>query len=226
MRHFNLAVAVALALIGLIAVALAVPATASADVISNFDTNLEGWTLANNDPFSTFTYQASSGNPGGYALFGDGAQGKWDDFSAPAKFLGNDSEYVNGSFNFDLYHNEPANGVANNPLCITDTSGDWISVVIAPLPINEWTSYSFALNTSSGFLFDGGAAATQSQIDTVLSDVASIWVPADLYGGPDDTGLDNVSLVGAPEPGTLTLLCSALLGLAGAFYLRRRGAKA
>jgi hypothetical protein len=29
-----------------------------------------------------------------------------------------------------------------------------------------------------------------------------------------------------PEPGTLMLLVSALLGLAGAVYLRRRGAKA
>jgi hypothetical protein len=48
---------------------------------------------------------------------------------------------------------------------------------------------------------------------------------------PGSIGVNNPWVIAdagqpIPEPGTLTLLVSAMLGLAGAFYLRRRRAKA
>jgi len=213
-------------------------ATASAGiVISNFNTDLDGWTLSDNDPASTLTYISTGGNPGGFIQFSDAAQGANDVFSAPAKFLGNDSTFLNGTLSFDLAHNEPAEDISTTPLVIMDTSGDNLSLILsAPATSNSpytWTSYSFALNTTTGFIFDGGTnssngfilsggtLATQVQINTVLNNVSSILLPADMHSGTELTGLDNFALSSSsvPEPSTWGLLAG---GAAALFATLRR----
>jgi hypothetical protein len=211
----------------------------AAVVVSNFNTNLDGWTLAYSDLASTLTYVSSGGNPGGYIVFSDGAQGANDVFSAPAKFLGNDSAFVNGSMSFDLAHNEISDDLSISPLVITDGSGDTLSLIItAPATSTSpyvWTSYNLALNTSTSFVFDGvtnnsegftpsgGTVATQNQINAVLGNVSSISVPADLHNGTELTGLDNFSLSSVPEPSSWGILAGALATLFAVF--RRRAEK-
>lgn len=199
---------------------------AKADVSSTFDTGIDGWTLANADPGSTLMYEATGGNPGGYILFTDGAEGAYDVFSAPSKFLGDDSAYYNQSLSFDLLTSATADALANNPLTLTDGAGDSISLILSAPTVNIWTSYTYALNTSSGFIFDGGAAATQQQIQAVLANVTSIHIPADVvYNGPATTtmGLDNVVLgVAVPEPSVWALLATTLVLLPlGRRFFRR-----
>jgi hypothetical protein len=203
-------------------------ATASANVSSNFDTaanGLDGWTLANSDPESTLVYKSTGGNPGGYILFTDGGQGTPDLFSAPAKFLGNDSAYLNGTLSFQLDDSQTANSLSVDPLTITDTAGDKLTLVITAPVAAQWNSFSFALNTSSGFIYDGGSAATQAQISTILTNVKSIYLPADIHNGLETDGLDNVTLAAvAPEPSTWSLLMAALVAAPFARNWLRRNA--
>jgi hypothetical protein len=73
-------------------------------------------------------------------------------------------------------------------------------------------SHAFSTNLSSGDYF-GFAGETFNALQVFVSS--------------SDNGFEGKNLQYAvPEPGTLTLLISALLGLAGAFYLRRRRATA
>ncbi len=212
-------------------------AAASAGVVvSNFDSSGESWTLADNDPASSLTYFATGGNPSGYILFTDGAQGANDAFSAPAKFLGNDSGFVNGTLSFDLAHNQPADNINFTPLVIFGGSGDTLSLVLsAPATSSSpytWTSYNFALNASTGFVFDGGTnssngfnlsggtPATLGQISTVLGNVTAIHVPADMHNGTEVTGLDNFSLASVPEPSSWGILAGSAAAML-AFYRRR-----
>jgi hypothetical protein len=215
--------------------------TASAGIIvSDFSSGLDGWILGDNDPASTLTYIASGGNPGGFIQFNDAAQGANDAFSAPAKFLGNDAGFVNGTLSFDLAHNTPAEDISTTPLVIIDTTGDSLSLILGPPATSSspfvWTNYNIALNTTAGFLFDGGTntsngfnlsggtVATQNQINTVLSDVSLILVPADLHSGTELTGLDNFALSPAvPEPASWGMLAGGVVAVVA--LIRRRAGK-
>jgi hypothetical protein len=216
-------------------------ASASATVVvSDFSSSADGWTLADNDADSTLTYEASGGNPGGFIQFSDAGEGANDVFSAPAKFLGNDDGFLNGTLNFDLAHNEPADDITTTPFVILDGSGDSLSLIISPPATTlsgpyTWTTYNLALNTSTGFVYDGGnnsslgfnlsggTPATLNQIITVLGNVSSIYVPADMHNGTELTGLDNFSLVTTvPEPSTWGLLAGGMSVLCAAIRRRPR----
>ncbi len=201
---------------------------AAGQVISTFDTGLDGWTLATNDPASTLTFFATGGNPGGFIQFSDGAQGSDDVFSAPAKFLGNDAGYLNGTLSFDLARNQQAENIGFTPLVITSGSGDNLSLILAAPATSSnplvWTSYNLALNPSTGFVFDGGTTnslewvasggtpATLGQINAVLGNVASIYVPADMHNGTELTSLDNFALTAAvPEPASWGILAGGMV---------------
>ena len=170
---------------------------ASANVGSSFNSpasGTDGWTLNPADPASTLTYRLTGGVSGGYIVFSDGAQGAWDAFSAPLKFLGNDSMYYNGSLKFALRHNQSADGISSNPLTIVSTSGHRLTLALAAPAVNRWTSYTIPLNTTAGFRYDGRGKATARQIQAVLRQVSAIRIPADIHTGGETTGLDNVSL--------------------------------
>lgn len=91
--------------VALLALSL-LPINSAADAAqSTFDTNSEGWSVADwNNPDLTTIVQtfsvgwiSSGGNPGGYINASD-LGGNWFWFSAPAKFLGNKSAAFGTSF--------------------------------------------------------------------------------------------------------------------------------
>jgi len=223
--------------IGVIVLLLGGGTVASAGVVvSNFNSTAESWTLGDSDPSSSLTYFATGGNPGGYILFTDAAQGNNDVFSAPAKFLGNDSSFMGGTMSFDLAHNEPADDITISPLVIFGGTGDTLSLIIAAPATSSnpytWTSYNIGLNSSAGFVFDGGTnsgsgfnlsggtAATPGDISVVLGNVTAIYVPADMHNGTEVTGLDNFALASVPEPSTWGVLAGGAVALLA--FCRRR----
>jgi len=72
------------------------------------------------------------------------------------------------------------------------------------------------MNTSGG----SGAAATETQLQTVLSNLVFMNFQADWQTGSDQVDLDNVSLnTPVPVPASILLLAPGLAGLA---VMRRR----
>lgn len=187
---------------------------ASANVGSTFDTDGDGWMHApGGDPGSTVTYSATGGNPGGRVVLFDAGQGTNDFFAAPAKFLGDDSMFYNGSFSFQLMDDSSVDNLGAL-LSITDGSGNTLTHALSTFASGSYASFSFTLNTSGGWLYNGGAP-TAGEFQAVLSNVSSLFVPGDLHNGTENMSLDNVLLAApVPEPSTWAMIAlgGALLG--------------
>ncbi len=97
---------------------------------------------------------------------------------------------------------------------ITDTLGSYGANY--PGPWYEWSLDP----RQDRFTYYLGVVTSTSPYEETYSFGVGPNTPEDI----DDTGYEIA--VAVPEPSTLTLLISALLGLAGAFYLRRQRAKA
>jgi len=82
-----------------------------------------------------------------------------------------------------------------------------------PAVTPDWSSYSFTLLASAGWVDDGTSiAATEAQMQSVLSNLSSLEIRAEYSAALDIDGIDNVSITSSPEPGTVGLiLCAGLL---------------
>jgi hypothetical protein len=204
-------------------------APATADVVSTFDSDLDGWTLFQNAPPS-FDWVAANGNPAGHMAATDNTA-DWAYVQAPAKFLA-PAKY-DGTFSFDLKHDnlqEPIGfpgifnvrvGLQGAGLTLINESGP---------PTLDWVNYSFALNESSATgwrKFDNlsqnyipaAPQATQAEMQSVLAGLTRIVIATDYTLASTDsnvpqvdrTYIDNVRLTVVPEPASVALLTLATL---------------
>jgi hypothetical protein len=98
----------------------------------------------------------------------------------------------------------------------------------------SWVSYSVTVPGFDGgpesYEFSGGAGSSfppdAGQEWDTFYDPTQPPDPSEVLSLMLDASGNMIIATAVPEPSTLTLLFSALLGLAGAFYLRRRRAKA
>ncbi|HZW11003.1 MAG TPA: laminin B domain-containing protein [Phycisphaerales bacterium] len=199
-----------------------------ADVISStFDTDAEGWTVADApSPVGQSTtgvprYLDSAGNGGGFvtpplAWPGDAF------FVAPDRFLGDRSDMVGGFVAVDRRFFEPAfSGAAVQDDFAVDLTMTGASMTLAadlaPVPLLSWGTQSVSFTGAGGwFHLDTGIAATEVEIAAVLGDLGDIRVRGNLVEEGGRMGMDNFTLV--PTPGSLVLFATS--GLA---VRRRRG---
>jgi hypothetical protein len=224
-----------LASIGLLGTVLG---TARADVTSTFDTNGEGWSVVSFSDYSlnTFavegtyapTYVATGGNPGGYILGTDPDDGDFT-FSAPAKFLGNQSSTT--GLSYDMNYLDTVN-FQTIDVILAGTNGEhliWSNPSFVPDTTWQTNTASFT-PSASWHVAEGGALATAADFQAVLGSLTGIYIRAEYdQGGADDTGLDNVRLipgVQAPEPSSLALMAIALVPGARLIYRRSKSRRA
>jgi hypothetical protein len=181
-------------------------ATAGATTItSTFDTDLDGWTAKN----GTVLWSSTGGNPGGFLQEEDTAESNMQ-VVAPAKFLGDLTGYT---FTVDIRQLIGSAGTFGGFGNLTLTGPGGLTM-IADFgdPSTSWTTYSLPLTSAS---FGGNP-----DFNTIITNVTKIQVALDPRNqeNDDQVGLDNVILsndqadvVGAPEPGSLTLLGAALV---------------
>ncbi len=177
-----------------------------AQITSTFDTDADGWTLVQNGS-AAVTYNASGGNPGGYASGADLETGfaapvfwYWE---APPKFLGNRIFSYGLQLSFQLQQN--ISGTTPNESLIRISDGTTTlfyfpatSPALAPL----WTTYSVTISEVSGNWKTSnsstGTAASKAQIKQVLASITFLRIRGEFNGPgnatPDVGGIDNVIL--------------------------------
>jgi hypothetical protein len=220
----------ALLAFGGILVAMSGPATA--DVVSNFNSSDEGWTIVSFGDLSTNDYSivgtytpnyiASGGNPGGYIQTTDPDGGDFT-FSAPTSFLGNQSAAT--GLSYDLLYLDTVNYQTTDVMLVGNGERLLYHTIPPFVPGTSWLTNSLSFSPSASWTVGTttGAAATTGDFQNVLSDLTGIYIRGEYAFGPDNTGLDNVVLIGGssavPEPGSLTLMTIALV--TGTALMRR-----
>lgn len=197
--------------VAVFAAPFALAASASADVMSTFDTDADGWTLFNDA--SQLEWIDTGGNPGGYLTATDNVSGDVWYWNAPSKYLGNQAGAFGMTLSWDARQSSTTSQFSSNDLVLVATDGTNLTLASDPSrrPGTEWTSISVVFDSSEDWFIDG-AAATDSDIQMVLSDLAALRIRGEFRTGADTGDLDNVLLV--PTPGSVALLPLAMMGLA------------
>lgn len=208
---------------------------ARADVISTFDSDLDGWMLFQNAP-PDFEWIAAGGNPDGHLGATDNTS-DWGYVQAPPKFL-TPAQY-DGTFSFDLKVEslEQPTGFPGIFNVRVGLQGGGLTLINeGALPTLDWVNYSFTLNESSGAgwrkfsdlsqNYSGLAPlATQAEMQAVLAGLTRIVIATDYTLASTDsnvpevdrTYIDNVRLSTPPVPrrASAALLSPASLALLG-----------
>ena len=190
---------------------------------STFETDPEGWIVAdwNNPDLSAIVgtyavaWNASGGNPGGYISASD-PSGQWFWFSAPAKFLGNQSAAFGSSLQYDVF----VDPTAGRPFPVVMLTGDGQRLFFeGGSPTAAFASYSVPMTPKGWRLNDwqGGAEPTDLQMQTVLGSLDGLYISGDWFAGDEVAGLDNVRF--GTEPSVVPEPCTSALLLLGGLPL-------
>lgn len=197
-------------------------------VTTPFDSGLGGWT--SNTP-AEIVWEASGGNPGGYARFTD-ATPNHTYLIAPPEYLG-DWSGLDGAGSISYDHNVIwLTGSAFAPVPytvrISGPGGEatWSGAIAPRRP--GWTRVTAPISEPSWSVGSG-------RWDDILTEVQTLSIRIEQFSNMDITGLDSIVLTaprlpeapepgpagaGVPEPATLCALALAVAGLGR--YVRRR----
>jgi hypothetical protein len=210
-------------------VALAGQASAATTVSSTFDTDADGWAFGawqsvGGTP-QPVTYDASAGRISKIHGFGG-----WG-FIAPLKFLGEKSEFIGGTLEFDL--SSVLTDYEDRPLvALTGNNGKTIFSRWGDTPGPQLQTFSLGLAASSFYVGSPtgvSGAVTTAAFDAIMGDLEQIQIFGDWGPNVDNVQLDNVVMGGAtgavPEPATWAMMILGF-GAAGTMMRRRRAALA
>ena len=160
----------------------------------DFVASAQGWTITGDvSAESPALYSGGGGNPDGAISWVDGGGSYWY-FTAPAKYLGDDSAFYGGILRFDLKVTAITMvGEAPDVLLTSDTLT--LAYDCTPDPTTSYTRYTVHLKETGwkvGTLT--GAAATTAQFKQVLSKLTRLRIRGEFNVGSDTGHLDNVYL--------------------------------
>ena len=185
------------------------PTTGAAAVIafSGFDSGFDGWSEGIGNHPSTFTWQASGGNPSGYVKFdnnfGPIASTR---MSAPSSFLGDWSAKGVETFSYDIAIFQTGDYVGSPTAHNVYISGPGGSATFTgpsagSSPSSDWMNISAGIDESLWSVSSGSWS-------DILSDVTTLEVRMAFYTNIsvfEITGLDNPTLSGTSIPAAIPL---------------------
>ncbi|PZQ55145.1 MAG: hypothetical protein DI570_22500 [Phenylobacterium zucineum] len=208
-----------------LAAGLGSAAQAATTVTSTFDTGTEGWSWGSYLGFTgiALNYDATTKSIAklnhGFSSFG---------FIASSAYLGDKSDFLNGTFSFDLADSNPSNSYANRPaLVLTGANGKTIFANSLGLPGTSFTTFSIDMKASSFYKGDPSGtrtAITSADFAAILADLEQVQIWGDWTPNVETVRLDNVKMAvntGVPEPATWALMILGF-GTAGVTLRRRR----
>lgn len=193
---------------------IALAATAHAGVAYSFETDAQGWSIANDG--TGFTWDDSIGNNGlGAIRARDVVSGNIWLFSAPTEDLGSLSGLYNNSISYDILGitGSHTNLGGDRADVILTGAGISIGVNFEVQPVNDqWVSASVLVSESADWRMissfsDATISATtvsQEDLQAVLADLTGLYIRGEYTNGGDATAIDNVDFI--PSPGALSLL--------------------
>lgn len=229
MRIQTFIAAALLSLVGVAARAATPPPPAA-----TFNGDAEGWVVVDfpstssqyispsKDQFDPVHF-ASGGVNGGYISFLDLSNDSFF-FSAPARFVGDWSDYFGGQLHYAQKVTAPAGFGAwrGDPDVVLVSNGRALVFQHPDNPGSDWTPFTVALN-GNGWHYDvpGGAPVSASDFQQALGNVSALYLRGEYIAGVvETTGLDNVAITPVPEPESYAMLLAGL-GLVGVATRRR-----
>lgn len=218
-------------LIAAVAAAMLMMSTAMAKPASTFDSDAEGWGVTG-PVDGGLSWSALAGNPGGAISVRTIGAGNVAFFAAPAEFLGDQSSLIGQKLVFDFRYDFPR-GVHFYGAAL-ELHGAGLKLVGAPSeeavigdygPV-YWARIGTFLHhidhrTSWSVGSMAGRSATPEQFAAVMGDLTALHIRATAFiDVPGTATLDNVAVVGIPEPSV-----SALFGLGAVVLLCVSGGK-
>ena len=175
-------------------------ASAEPKATDGFDASVDGWTITGDAQASSVApdYVGVGGNPDGMiSAVDDVAGGVWY-FTAPEKYLGDNSALYGMLLSFDLQVT-PITTPFSSPDVELIGGGITLAFDCSFDPGQTWTSYEVPLSEAGwkvGSL--SGADATEAELRSVLAATTSLRIRGEFNEGSDTGQLDNVAF-GVPE---------------------------
>lgn len=211
---------------------------AHADITSTYTAGSDGWSVVSFGDLSqnsysvlgvyTPTFSPVGGNPGGFISSIDPDGGDFT-FGAPSAYLGNVSAATGMSY--DLIR---TSGVVNYQSTNIMLVGAGTRLLwranpdVAPTATWQTVTVQFAPSANWLVGTTAGASATAADFQAVLGNLTGLFIKGEYAFGAEDTGIDNVRLIGVsaiPEPSTNALLLAGIAcvfgGISRTLRLRR-----
>ncbi len=163
-----------------------------------FDADNQGWTISGagtdygppTTDYATGTNWDERGNPGGALQLGDHAYATW--ISAPTPFLGNQSDMYGQSFSYDIFIRYSDQTSFPYPSVALRSGTLKLLYTIATPSLFAWQTRVVTFDPALWTVDEGlgspnpGATATQSQMQSALSNLEALYLLSEWRTGPDD----------------------------------------
>lgn len=191
-------------------------------VTHTFDSDTLGWTISGDATSGAATWNATGGNPDGHVSATDSVAGGVWYYEAPSSFLTNFNNGYGQEFSFDISHS--GSGSLFNAAGLIFNGGGieltYAGIPAPPIGVGNWQTNTLIL-VESGWQ-NGGFAASQAEMETVLNNLNRLRIRGEYISGPDTGRLDNVAITTVvPIPGALWLLLSGVASAVACAQRRR-----